>query len=182
MKNLLQILGIFLILCGSVYAQERTWKTFSPDSGDWSILSPGTLIPDEEALETPSTTGSYSYTDSDGYFAVVYRDTPRGNVLWKPLKKAHFKRVRKDFVKSANGELVKEKKITFGDETGREVYIKIPENRVMGRESQVKTTYRMQRLRMFFHNRRFYLLIAVLPEDEIDTPTINNYFDSFVVK
>ncbi len=53
---------------------------------------------------------------------------------------------------------------------------------MMGRESQVKTKYRAQRLRMFFDDRRFYLLLAVLPEEEIDTPVINNYFNSFVVK
>ncbi len=52
----------------------------------------------------------------------------------------------------------------------------------MGGESQLKTKYRVQRLRMFFDDRRFYLLLAVLPKEEIDTPVINNYFNSFVVK
>ncbi len=51
-----------------------------------------------------------------------------------------------------------------------------------GRESQIKMKYRVGRLRMFFHGRRFYLLLAVLPEEEIDTSAINNYFNSFVVK
>jgi len=180
--GLLQILGMFLVLCGGAFAQERTWVTFSPPSGDWSILAPGILQPDEEALESPSTAGSYSYNDFTGFFAVVYRDTPKRNILWKPFKKSHFKRVRKDFVKSANGELIKEEKFSIGDEPGREVYIKMPNGRVMGRESQVKTTYRVQRIRMFFHNRRFYMLLAVLPEEQINAPEINDFFSSFVVK
>jgi hypothetical protein len=40
----------------------------------------------------------------------------------------------------------------------------------------------MERLRMFFHGKRFYLLIAILPEDEIDNAETNNYFNSFVAK
>jgi len=182
MNKLLQSLGILLVLSCGAFAQERTWKTFSPDNGAWSILAPGIMKPDSEALESPSTMGSYSYNDSKGFFAVIYRDTPKGNVLWKPFKKAHYKKVRNDFIKSTKGELLKDAEFSNGNMKGREVYIKMPDGRVMDRESQVKTKYRVERLRMFFHGRRFYLLLAVLPEEEIDTPVIDNYFNSFVVK
>jgi hypothetical protein len=182
MNKLLQFFGVLLVLISSTFAQERTWKTFSPDSGDWSILSPGIMSPDEEALESPSTMGSHSYNDSNGFFAVIYRDTPKGRILWKPLKKAHFKRVRNDFIKSNKGELIKDENFSNGSVEGREVHIKVPDGRVMDRESQIKTKYRVQRLRMFFDDRRFYLLLAVLPEEEIDAPVINNYFNSFIVK
>ncbi len=181
-NKLLQFIGILLILSGSAFAQERTWKTFSPDNGVWSILAPGIMNPDKEALESPSTMGSYSYNDANGFFAVIYRDTPKGRLLWKPLKKAHFKRVRNDFIKSNKGELIKDEPFSNGNVEGREVHIKVPEGRIMGGESQLKTKYRVQRLRMFFDDRRFYLLLAVLPKEEIDTPVINNYFNSFVVK
>ena len=182
MNRFLQFLGIFLILSCSASAQERTWETFSPVNGAWSILAPGVMNPDTEALEPSSMMGSYSYTDANGFFAVIYRDTPKGRLLWKPLKKSHFKKVRKDFIKSNQGTLIKDEEFTNGTVEGREVYIKVPDGRVMGRESQVKTKYRIQRLRMFFNDRRFYLLLAVLPEAEIDAPAINNYFNSFVVK
>lgn len=181
-NKFLQLLGIFLVLSGAVYAQERTWKTFTPHSGDWSVLAPGAMTPDEEALESLSTTGSYSYNDSSGFFAVIYRDTPPGRILWKPFKKAHFKKVRKDFVKSNKGELIKDVKFSNGAVTGREVYIKVPDGRALGGESQVKLKYRVQRLRMFFDERRFYLLLAVLPEKEIDAPAVNDYFNSFAIK
>ncbi|MBC7850112.1 MAG: hypothetical protein H7Y31_10265 [Chitinophagaceae bacterium] len=182
MNKLVQFLGILLVLSCNAFAQDRTWKTFSPDNGAWSIFAPDIMNPDKEALESPSTMGSYSYNDSNGFFAVIYRDTPEGRILWKPFKKAHFKRVRNDFIKSNKGQLLKIEKFSNGNLKGREVYIKVPESRVMGRESQVKTKYRVQRLRMFFHDRRFYLLLAVLPEEEIDAPVINNYFNSFTVK
>ena len=183
MNKLLQSLAVILVLsCGAAFAQERTWKTFSPDNGEWSILAPGVMKPDAAALESPSIEGSYSYNDINNFFAVIYRDTPKGNVLWKPFKKAHFKKVRNSFIKSTKGQLLKEEEFSNGNISGREVYIKMPEGKLLSGESQVKTTYRVQRLRMFFHGRRFYLLLAVLPEREIDTPAINNYFNSFVVK
>lgn len=182
MNKFLHFLGILLVLSGNDFAQERTWKTFSPDNGAWSILAPGIMNPDKEALESPSTMGSYSYNDTNGFFAVIYRDTPKERILWKPLKKAHFKKVRNDFIKSNKGQLLKDEKFSNGNVEGREVHIKVPDGRVMGRESQVITKYRVQRLRMFFDDRRFYLLLAVLPAEEIDAPVIDNYFNSFVVK
>jgi hypothetical protein len=37
-------------------------------------------------------------------------------------------------------------------------------------------------MRMFFHGKRFYLLVAVLPENKIDAPEIDSYLNSFVAK
>jgi hypothetical protein len=103
-------------------------------------------------------------------------------VLWKPFKKVHYRNVRKSFIKSTKGQLLKDKEFSNGNIEGREVHIKIPEGKLLSGESQIKPTYRTQRLRMFFHGRRFYLLIAVLPEDEINSSAIDGYFNSFVLK
>lgn len=182
MNKFLQLFAILLLLSCGVCAQPRTWKTFSPVAGDWSILAPGVMNPDQEALEPASTMGSYSYADTNGFFAVIYKDTPDGRLLWKPLKKAHFKKVRKDFIKSSGGQLLREEDFSNGSISGREVYIKVPEGKLLGRESQLETQYRVQRLRMFFDDRRFYLVLAVLPENQITTSVVNKYFDSFVIK
>lgn len=181
-SKFLQLFGILLVLSCAAFAQERNWKTFSPNNGEWSILAPGVMNPDPEALESPSTMGSYSYNDINGFFSVIYRDTPKGRILWKPFKKAHFSKVRKDFIKANKGELIKDEEFSNGAITGREVYIKVPDGRIMGAESQIKTKYRVQRLRMFFDDRRFYLLLAVLPEEEINDAAVNNYFTSFAIK
>lgn len=180
--KLLQTLVILLIVSCGVFAQARTWKTFSPNNGVWSILAPGIMLPDEAALESPSTMGSYSYSDANSFFSVIYRDTPKGRLLWKPMKKSHFNRVRNDYIKNNNGKLIKDEEFSNGNMNGREVYVKIAEGNVIGRESQLETKYRVHRLRMFFDDRRFYLLIAVLPEESIDTPAINKYFNSFAIK
>ena len=182
-NKFLQLFGIVFLLASFSFAQdEREWKSFAPNSGEWSIAAPGEMIPDAEAQESASEMGSYSYTDAVGFYAVIYRDTPKGRVLWGPLKKSHFKRVRKDFIKSNRGELIKDEKFSNGTYAGREVYIKVADGRVMDREGPFKTKYRVQRLRMFFDGRRFYLLLAVLPEKEINSPAVNNYFDSFILR
>ncbi len=185
-NQLFKVLQICAFLLASTFVVEaqnaKTWQNFSPQNGAWSIFAPGVLVPDEEASEEQSQTGSYSYNDAKGFYSVIYRDTPKGKVLWKPLKTSHFKKVRKDFIKSNNGELLKEEKITVAGNEGREVYIKVPESRFMTRESQIKPKYRVQRLRMFFDDRRFYLILAVLPEAEIDSAETNKFFDSFSLK
>ena len=181
-NKLLPTLGLLFILSCGVFAQQRTWKTFSPNSGVWSILAPGIMSPDEAALESPSTMGSYSYSDANSFFSVIYRDTPKGRLLWKAMKKSHFNRVRDEYLKNNDGKLVKESEFSNGSMNGRDVYVKIAEGNVIGRESQIETKYRVHRLRMFFDDRRFYLLIAVLPEDSIDAPEINKYFNSFAIK
>jgi len=182
-SKLLSSLGVLLVLCSSAFAQERAWKTFSPDNGVWSILSPCVMKPDAEAQESPSTKGSYSCNNSSDFFSVVYRDNSKWKLsLAKPFIKSYYRKIRNSFIKSTRGELVKDEEFSNGSVSGREVYIKMQNDRVFSRVNSNKTTYRMERLRMFFHGNRFYLLIAILPEDEIDNAETNNYFNSFVAK
>ncbi|MEP6901399.1 MAG: hypothetical protein ABJA66_06585 [Actinomycetota bacterium] len=180
--QLLLPLTVILFLSGVAAAQEWTWKTFSPPDGAWSILAPGVMNPDAEAKEAGSKVGSYAYSDFYGFFTVVYRDSPQSFWSLKPDYSNYFKKVRKDFVKAGKGELLREEKYVNGDSIGREVHIKIPTGQMVGTEGQTITKYRVERLRMFFHNKRFYLLLVVLPADSIDTPAIDNYFNSFVAK
>ncbi len=79
MNKLLQFFGTILVLSCSTFAQERTWKTFSPDNAAWSILAPGIMSPDKEALESPSTMGSYSYTAS---VQKLKKQTMKLKLLW----------------------------------------------------------------------------------------------------
>ncbi len=182
MKKLLQSLAILLVLNCAAFAQQLTWKTFSPDTGGaaWSILAPGDMKPDAEAQAPGTTKGSYSYNDYNGFFAVIYRDSPRRLVPWKPNYSAYYKKIRNDVVKANKGQLLKEGEFSNGGEVGREAYVKIPSGTTLGGEGQIKTQYRVQRFRMFFHGKRFYVLLAVLPENLIDTPAIDAYFNSFV--
>jgi hypothetical protein len=183
MKKLLQIFGLFLFLCGGAFAQhdERAWKLFTPETRAWTILAPGEMRHDPSALETLSTKGGYSFMDSTGFFAVVYEDSPKWKVvLWKPFMNSHYKRIRNSFVKSSNGELLRDERFKNGEHEGREFLVKIPDGRVMDSEGQLQTRYRIGRFRIFFHGKRCYMLLAVLPENEVNTQEINSYFNSFV--
>ncbi len=182
-NKLLLILGLFLILSGTVFAQERTWKTFSPDNREWTILAPGLMKPDSEALQSPSTKGSYSYSDTTGFFVVAYRDAPKLRLTFqKPFINSYFRKIRNDAVKSAKGQLLSDEKFTNGEVSGREVYIKMSTGRETSRESGIKLMNRVERIRMFFRDNRLYVLLAVMPEDKINTSEVNNFLNSFVAK
>jgi VCBS repeat-containing protein len=180
MYKLLSSLAIVLFLSSGVLAQEWAWKNFSPTGKPWSILAPGEMQPDEEAQQSRSKMGSYSYSDFYGYFAVVYRDAPKTFLIsLKPDAKGHFKKVKNDFIKASKGQLLKEEDFESGKAKGRELLIKIPSGTITGLEGQVITKYRIERLRMFFIGRRFFMLLAVLPEDVVNTPQVDKFFNSF---
>lgn len=176
--------ALLLVLCCAASAQtERQWKTFTPETGAWSILAPGVMQHDPDALETLSSKGGYSFTDADGFFAVVYEDSPKWQVaLYKPFINSHYKKIRNSFVKSSKGELLKDEKFKNGNQSGREFLVKIPDGRITDAEGQLKTRHRVGRFRIFFHNNRCYMLLAVLPENEINSFAVDNYFNSFVAK
>jgi VCBS repeat-containing protein len=179
MNNLLLSLAIILLLSGGVFAQDWAWKTFSPPSKAWSISAPGAMLPDQEAQESGSKVGSYAYSDFYGYFAVVYRDSKLSFWSLKPDYSSYYEKVRNDFIKANNGQLLKEEKYVGGKSIGRDVQIKIPVGQITGLEGNSITKYRTERIRMFFVGKRFYLLLAVLPEDIINTAAVDNYFNSF---
>lgn len=182
-NKLLQFLLIIVLLTGTAAAQERTWKTFTPEDGSWSILAPGEMKPDAEALATPSKQGSYSFTDAGGFFTIVYQDNPKWlHALWKPFINSHYNKIRKGFVKSAKGKLLKEQKFKNGDISGREVWVQIPDGSELNAEGQLKKRYRVERFRMFFKDARFYIVMAVLPENEINAPAVDRFLDSFTFK
>ncbi len=180
MHKLLSSLAIVLFLTGGVLAQEWAWRNFNPSGKSWSILAPGEMRPDAEAQDPNGKMGSYSYSDFYGYFAVVWRDAPKTFLI--PLgvnESAHFKKVRADFITASKGQLLKEEDFVSGRAKGRELHIKVPSGTMTGIEGQTLTKYRIERLRMFFIGRRFYMLLAVLPEDVVNTPQVDKFFNSF---
>ena len=175
------IITIFFALSLSIFAQENwVWKQFSPSNQNWSILAPGTFTPDAEALDPRSKKGSYSFNDYRGFFAVIYRDSPRRYLPWKPDYNAYIKRVRDDVVKANNGEIIKDSEFLSRGIKGREVQVKFPSGTTRGPEGEVVKKYRVQRFRMFFVGKRFFVILAVLPENEIELPVVDRYFNSFI--
>ncbi len=180
MIKFLSSLAVILVFSSGVLAQDWAWKPFSPTGKSWTILAPGEMTPDEEALEPRSKMGSYRYSDFYGFFAVVYRDASKGFLIsLPPDQKRHFKKVKADFITASKGQMLKEEDFTYGRMNGRELLIKIPSGTMTGVEGQIIQKYRIERIRMFFIGRRFYMLLAVLPEDLVNTPTVDKFFNSF---
>lgn len=179
-KNLVLIFGIIIISSLAILAQERTWKTYTPSNADWSILAPGILTPDEEAKKSNTRRGSYSFNDSSGFFAIIYTDHSKLNFF--PWKKGYYTKQRDLVIKANNASLIKDEEFTSGNITGREVRLRMPDNRTFARESSLRPQHRIQRFRMFFKGNRFYTVLAVLPEEQISLPEIDKYFSSFTFK
>jgi hypothetical protein len=167
------------ILSVNLLAQDRTWTTFDAPNGEWSILAPAALRPDEEAQKPHSKIGSYSYVDFNSFFVVIYRTYSK--LDWFS-QKDRFNKQRDLVLKASKGKLLREAEFTNGEVAGREVYVRMPDNRVMSRESNIKPKHRVQRFRMFFQGKRMYVILAVLPEEEINTPPIESFFKSFAFK
>jgi hypothetical protein len=180
-RNLVLTLSIIFILSLGVSAQQRTWRTFTPPSEAWSVLSPGNMIADDEAAKPDSKRGSYSYSDSNSFFAVIYSDYSKLNNLL-PWKKNHFNKQRDAVMKANKATLIRDSEFTSGNITGREIRLRMPDNRTFARESNLKPQHRIQRFRMFFQGNRFYMILAVLPEEQISLPEIDKYFESFRLK
>ena len=182
-NRLMTVCGALLIFnCGG-FAQERNYKTFTPEDGSWSILAPGEMKVDPSAGEKLGTKGGYSYTDSTGFFAVTYENSPKYLVTFnKPFINSHYRKIRRSFVKSSNGLLLRDIKFEKNGEKGRDFMVKIPDGTVLDSEGRMQTRFRTGRFRIFFHGNRCYLLIAVLPESEINAFAVDNYFDSFTAK
>ncbi|MBS1793434.1 MAG: hypothetical protein JSS81_06245 [Acidobacteria bacterium] len=179
MKRFFLLPFALLFLSGAAAAQDWNWRVVSARDGSWRVNAPGPLTPDKEAEALASKKGSYSYNDFYGYFGVVYRDAKESVWTLKPDHSRHYKKVRDDFIKASRGELLSEEKFASGDVAGRNVRIKIPVGQMTDFEGKSITKYRIERLRMFFVGNRFYLLVAVLPADIVDTPNVDKFFDSF---
>ena len=89
--------------------------------------------------------GSYSYGDETGFFAVIYENSPALVVtLYKPFIGSHYKSIRKKFVKDSKGKLLKDEKFKYGNFSGREFLVQIPDGKILDSEGQWKSRYRVR--------------------------------------
>ena len=179
-KLLLQIFGLLILLCGAAFAQERNMGNIHSRNRRLEHSRARRYAESIWCQRALDKKGSYSYSDETGFFAVVYENSPGWAVtIYKPFIGSHYKKIRKKFVKDSRGKLLKDEKFKNGDESGREFFVQIPDGKVLDNEGQWKSRYKIARFRVFFNGNRCYILMAVLPENEVYTSPINNYFTSF---
>lgn len=167
MKKLIFTFLIVLIFALYASAQEtlRNWQSFSPTNGDFTVLAPGKMRPDDNAAEGNKKKGSYGYKDKTGFFAVLYQKMPHQP---KKLDK-YFDKSRDLAVKGVNGRLLSENNFSSNGLKGREIFIQMDYGRV-------------ERARLFFNGKRLYILIAIVPSTEVNSDEINKYMSSFTAK
>lgn len=165
MKNLIFILSIILTLTLGTSAQQnfqQNWQLFTTPNRDFTILSPGQMRPNDDAASGSKKKGSYGYKDKTGSFIVLYQKMPKQP---KKLDK-YFDKSRDLAVKGVNGRLLKENSFSSNGFTGREIFVQMDYGRV-------------ERARMFFHGKRLYVVLAIVPDTEVNTDEINSYMSSF---
>ena len=169
MKKLFLTLTFLLTLSCSAFAQERReWKPFSHPRGEWSINAPGVLTSDTDPGKPTSKLVGYDYKDRTGLFAVIYRGVSK---VPKDPKK-YYDKARDEAVKGVSGRLLKDETFT-GDSGGG----------ITGREILIQLDYgRMERARIFFHGKRIYTVLAILPGEEISSGEIDAFFNSFTAR
>ncbi len=177
-RNIWRSIGILLVFNLSVFGQQWSWQDFSPVNSGWRVTAPNPLQPDAEAQKTSGKRGSYSYNDFHGFFAVIYQSY--SNWDWY-RQKDRFNKQRDLVVNSNQGQLIRDIEFTNRGVVGREVMVKFPSGTMTKMEGQTVTKYRIQRFRMFFYGKRLYVILAVLPEDDVNRPEIDNYLNSFYV-
>lgn len=167
MKKSIYIFSLLFIFALAVQAQEtpRNWQAFIPANGDFTILAPGTMRPDDYAAEGSKKKGSYGYKDKTGFFAVLYQRMPHEP---KKLDK-YLDKNRDNAVKGVNGRLISENNFSSNGFKGREIFIQMDYGRV-------------ERARMFFNGKRFYVVLAIVPSTEVHSEAIDKYMGSFTAK
>ncbi len=167
MKIFILSISVLLILVASALGQEtfRNWQPFTPSNGDFTILSPGPMHPNSDASAGSEKKGLYGYKDKTGYFAVLYQKMPHQPK--KPGK--YFDKNRDGAVKGVNGRLLRETDFSYNGFSGREFVIEMDYGQI-------------ERARMFFHGKRLYVVIAIIPATEADSDSINKFMGSFSAK
>lgn len=171
---------IVLLFSVTIPAQKWSWKLFNPPNQPWTVLAPGTLTPDDEA-KAGGNKGSYAYNDYNGFFAVVYRDASKRLFFFNPNYKEFIKDVRDGVAEANSGEIIKDTIFERRGTKFREVQVRFPSGTTRSPEGRTISKYRVQRFRMFFVGNRFYALLAVLPEEDVDKPEISQFLDSFSI-
>jgi hypothetical protein len=100
---------------------------FSPESGAYTCDLPGKPTVTSETLSTPAgaiEVKAYTVTKADVEYAAKDAEVPKGVTPDKILDA-----VRSEIVKSSNGKLLNENKISLGDVPSRELTIELSEGR-----------------------------------------------------
>ncbi|HEU4479600.1 MAG TPA: hypothetical protein VFR80_13870 [Pyrinomonadaceae bacterium] len=167
--KLVMAVTLLVSACSFINAQEPTWKEFRSNEGGFSILMPGTPIPNKVTVNTTSgveEANMFSLSDEslDEYIVAYskYMKTDSKEVSTGKL----FDKVRDGILLVQQGKLLNEAAITLDGYSGRSIAVERPDG--------VITT-----ARFYVVDDRFYQLSVKAKTNGREPEATNRFLDSF---
>jgi hypothetical protein len=158
-----------LLIVSTAFAQKAAaWEKFSSVEGRFSILFPSKPTAKKEKLGETDTAYTYTAETATGVFVASYMDLP-GAFKTDEEKNFVLDGGRDGSLENIDGKLLYEKKITLSGYLGREFSISMKDK---GLTLRSKT-------RLFLVGQRAYQLLALVPEENADSPDIDKFLSSF---
>ncbi len=162
-------LAAMLILAAGCH--KANWQAFSPAGGNFSVLMPGEPADKSRTQDSPSgqaTTHLYIYSTNDAAYAVSYTDRPASTAGDDPQQ--FLNRLRDAQAAKSGGKLLAESPIRLANAwPGLELRASV---------SQGDGKHAM-RTRMYLVNKRLYQVLVILPQDQLSSPDVEKFLDSF---
>ena len=162
--------AVFLVSAGSfLHAQQSTWKALSSTEGGFSVLMPGTPIPNKVTVNTASgaeEANMFSWSDESlNEYIVAYSKYPKTDAKEVSTGKL-FDKVRDGILLVQQGKLLNEAAITLDGFSGRSIAVERPDG--------VITT-----ARFYVVGDRFYQLLVNAKTNGREPEATNRFLDSF---
>ena len=166
----LVLAAIFLVsACSFLHAQQSTWKELRSTEGGFSVLMPGTPIPNKVTVNTTSgveEANMFSLSDESlNEYIVAYSKYPKTNRTEVSTGKL-FDKVRDGILLVQQGKLLNEAAITLDGYSGRSIAVERPDGGI--------TT-----ARFYVVDDRFYQLSMNAKTNERESEATNRFLDSF---
>jgi hypothetical protein len=180
---------VFFVLLGTLFQPLRAntklisepptdytpqWQQFSSRAGGFSVLMPGTPTEDTDTKEFPvvgkGEVHLFTAQSELGVFIAAYLEIPglakQSQDFSDSFGKGFLRTIGEGTAKGADGRVVKETDISFGNDPGKEILIETPRGTAT--------------VRAYFINRRGYQLIAA-PGSSGTPENIKKFLDSFKI-
>jgi hypothetical protein len=168
----------------SAVAGTYSGTEFRSDKGRFSIFAPSPLQEKKIAAKTPvGTLDVFAFTLREGgsEYSVIYTDMKSSyfpfvkylpNFLQADDREKVLDRMRDNWAKRIHGAIAGESKISHDGYPGREIVFNAPER--FGHDVVLK-------VRIFLVGSRLYQVFVAAPREELNTPEVNDFFESFRV-
>src|SRR5262249_44896813 len=169
--KILAAMVLGLVVHAGVRADDTTsWEKFSPATGGFRILLPGSPITQTKTMPTPVGPAKMTmYTASAEEGSRIYMV---GFVVFPlAIPGSEADEVLDGFaqgvVQPIKGKVISKKDITLGDNKGKEIEIELLNGELVGRA------------RVYVVKDRMYAVKAMAPKDNADTKEFEKFLDSF---